>query len=235
MSRGMPQKPLRVAHRGAPRVAIENTLRSIQIAERAGAAATEFDVRATRDGVPVLLHDRTLERFWGDPRAVGDVPLEELRGLTARSPDGGVDRIPTFEEVLDGTRGVLVVDVKADTMLSAIDALITARGQYDRIVFNGGPPMAEAVRRAIPSARVLMSWSKPELPPDDLLERVAPFAINLEWTDANGAAVPQYQARGLEVWCWTVDDAESARRARRAGVDAIISNDLPAIAPGLEA
>lgn len=234
MTAGLSRKPLRIAHRGAPRIAIENTLRSIQIAERAGAAATEFDVRATHDGVPVLLHDRTLARFWGDSRPVGDVSLAQLRGLTAVSPDGGVERIPTFEEVLDGTRGVLVVDVKADTMLSTIDALITARGQYARIVFNGGPPMAEAVRRAIPSARVLMSWSKPEMPPDDLIQRVAPFAINLEWTDANGAAVPSYQARGLEVWCWTVDDAESALRARRAGVDAIISNDLPAIAPALD-
>jgi glycerophosphoryl diester phosphodiesterase len=225
---------MRVAHRGAPRVAIENTLRSIEIAERAAADATEFDVRATRDGVPVLLHDRTLERFWGNPHDVGELTLAQVRELRARSPDGGIDRIPTFEEVLDGTRGMLVVDVKADTMLPTIDAMIAARGAYPRIVFNGNPKMAEAVRRAIPGARVLMSWSQAEPPPDELIARVAPFAINLEWTDANGAAVPAYRAKKLGVWCWTVDDPESARRARDAGVDAIISNDLPAIAAGLD-
>ena len=233
MSEGRP-RPLRVAHRGAPRVAIENTLRSIQIAEHAAADATEFDVRATRDGVPVLLHDRTLERFWGDPQDVGRRTLAEVQDLRARSPDGGIDRIPTFEQVLDSTRGMLVVDVKTDTMLPAIDAMIAARGAYPRIVFNGGPMMAEAVRRAIPGSRVLMSWSQAEPPPGELIARVAPFAINLEWTQANGAAVPAYRAMGLGVWCWTVDDAVSARRARDAGVDAIISNDLPAIAAGLD-
>ncbi|MGC3988151.1 MAG: glycerophosphodiester phosphodiesterase family protein [Chthoniobacteraceae bacterium] len=111
--------------------------------------------------------------------------------------------------------------------------MIVARGQYGRVVFNGAPPMAEAVRQAIPSARILMSWSKPELPPDDLLARVAPFAVNLEWTVENGRSVPAYRAQGLGVWCWTVDDPVNARLAREAGVDAIISNDLPAIAPGL--
>src|SRR6185312_1629404 len=183
--------PMRVAHRGAPTRAIENTLRSIRIAEDAGADAIELDVRATRDGVPVLLHDRTLERFFGDARPVDAVDLAGVRMLDARSPDGVVERIPTFEEVLDATR------------------------------------------RAIPQARILMSWAKPELPPDELLARVRPFAVNLKWTDANAAAVPAYAAKGIAVWCWTVDDPDNARRARDAGVAAIISNDLDAIAPGL--
>ena len=234
MNEGRRPGPLRVAHRGAPLIAIENTLRSIEIAERAAADATEFDVRATRDGVPVLLHDRTLERFWGNPQGVDQLTLAEVQALRARSPDGGIDRIPTFEQVLDGTRGMLVVDVKIDSMLPALDAMITARGAYARIVFNGGPAMAQAVRGAIPGSRVLMSWSKPEPPPDELIARVAPFAINLEWTEANAAAVPAYRAMGLGVWCWTVDDPASALRARDAGVDAIISNDLPTIAVGLD-
>src|SRR6185312_14223741 len=186
--------PMRVAHRGAPTRAIENTLRSIRIAEDAGADAIELDVR---------------------------------------SPDGVVERIPTFEEVLDATRTTLVVDVKTASMLAAIDAMITARDAYARIVFNGEPAMAEATRRAIPQARILMSWAKPELPPDELLARVRPFAVNLKWTDANAAAVPAYAAKGIAVWCWTVDDPDNARRARDAGVAAIISNDLDAIAPGL--
>jgi len=225
--------PMRVAHRGAPTRAIENTLRSIRIAEDAGADAIELDVRATRDGVPVLLHDRTLERFFGDARPVDAVDLAGVRMLDARSPDGVVERIPTFEEVLDATRTTLVVDVKTASMLAAIDAMIIARDAYARIVFNGEPAMAEATRRAIPQARILMSWAKPELPPDELLARVRPFAVNLKWTDANAAAVPAYAAKGIAVWCWTVDDPDNARRARDAGVAAIISNDLDAIAPGL--
>lgn len=226
-------RPLRVAHRGAPTRAIENTLRSIRMAEDAGADAIELDVRATRDGVPVLLHDRTLERFFGDPRPIESVDFADVRALGARSPDGVLEHIPTFAAVLDATRTMLVVDVKAASMLGAIDAMIVARDAYPRIVFNGEPAMAEATRREIPQARILMSWAKPELPPDDVIARVRPFAVNLKWTDANAAAVPAYAARGIAVWCWTVDDAGNARRARDAGVAAIISNDLDAIAPGL--
>ena len=230
---GAARAPLRVAHRGMPTVVLENTLRSIVAAQSSGADAVEFDVRATRDGVPVLLHDRTLERFFGDARAIDTVDLADARTLRANSPDGGLDGIPTLEEVLDATRILLVVDVKTASMLRAIDAMITRRAAYPRIVFNGEPAMAEAVREAIPHARILMSWSKPELPPDDLLARIRPFAVNLKWTAENAAAVPAYAAHGCEVWCWTVDDPDDARRARRAGVAAIISNDLRAIAPGL--
>jgi glycerophosphoryl diester phosphodiesterase len=232
---GAVQRLLRVAHRGVPTRVLENTLPSIVQAEASGADAVELDVRATRDGVPVLLHDRTLERFFGDPRAVDSVDLADLRALGARSPDGTPASIPTLEEVLDGTRVALVIDVKVATMLPAIDAMITRRGQYPRVVFNGEPAMAEAVREAIPQARILMSWSRPQLPPDDLLARVRPFAVNLKWTAENAAAVPAYARKGCAVWCWTVDDAGDARRARDAGVAAIISNDLAAIEPGLRA
>jgi glycerophosphoryl diester phosphodiesterase len=224
---------LRVAHRGVPAHVLENTLRSIVQAEASGADAVEFDVRATRDGVPVLLHDRTLERFFGDARAVDSVDLAHVRSLTARSPDGTMASIPTLEEVLDATRIMLVVDVKTATMLPAIDAMIARRGQYPRIVFNGEPAMAEAVRNAIPQARILMSWSRPQMPPDELFARVRPFAVNLKWTAENAAAVPAYARKGCAVWCWTVDDADDARRAREAGVAAIISNDLAAIEPAL--
>jgi glycerophosphoryl diester phosphodiesterase len=226
---------LRVAHRGVPTRVLENTLRSILAAEADGADAVELDVRATRDGVPVLLHDRTLQRFFGDSRALDAVDLAEVRALAARSPDGALEHIPTLEEVLDATRVPLVVDIKAPTMLAAVDAMIARRGQYPRIVFNGEPPMAEAVRDAIPDARILMSWARPELPPDALLARVRPFAVNLKWTAENAAAVTAYAQKGCAVWCWTVDDPQEARQAKEAGVAAIISNDLVAIAPGLRA
>ncbi|WP_030559609.1 glycerophosphodiester phosphodiesterase family protein, partial [Streptomyces exfoliatus] len=62
-----------VAHRGDPYRARENTLRSVRSAVERGADAVEVDVRVTRDGVPVLLHDSTLERLWGQ-----DVRLDRL-------------------------------------------------------------------------------------------------------------------------------------------------------------
>lgn len=57
-----------VAHRGDPYVHRENTLPSVRSALHKGADVVEVDVRLTRDGVPVLLHDATLERLWGARR-----------------------------------------------------------------------------------------------------------------------------------------------------------------------
>jgi len=58
---------LAIGHRGAPKLAVENTLASIDAAIAAGARWVEVDVKLTRDRVPVLLHDRTLHRIWNIP------------------------------------------------------------------------------------------------------------------------------------------------------------------------
>ncbi|WP_420111522.1 glycerophosphodiester phosphodiesterase [Pseudactinotalea sp.] len=61
--------PILIGHRGAPGLAPENTIESLELAQRAGADAVEIDVRTSADGRPVLLHDRTFERLWGSPAA----------------------------------------------------------------------------------------------------------------------------------------------------------------------
>ncbi|TXS06587.1 hypothetical protein EAO73_11150 [Streptomyces sp. col6] len=82
-----------VAHRGDPYRARENTLSSIRSALERGADAVEIDVRVTRDGVPVLLHDATLDRLWGHDLRLDRLTHQELTELTA----GGV---PTLREAL---------------------------------------------------------------------------------------------------------------------------------------
>lgn len=90
-----PARPWVIAHRGDSAHAPENTLEAAQLGWEAGAAAWELDVRLTRDGVPVVLHDETLRRttdaprrFAGDPRAaagflVADFDLGEIQALDA--------------------------------------------------------------------------------------------------------------------------------------------------------
>ena len=70
--------PLIIAHRGASAVAPENTIAAFEAAIAAGADGIEFDVRLTRDGVPVVIHDETLYRTHGVRRRVGDMTLSEL-------------------------------------------------------------------------------------------------------------------------------------------------------------
>ena len=75
--------PLLVAHRGYTRHYPENTIVGLEAAIRAGARFVEVDVQLTRDGVPVLFHDRGLGRICGAEGAVHDYDLEDLRRLRA--------------------------------------------------------------------------------------------------------------------------------------------------------
>ncbi|MBP2238347.1 glycerophosphoryl diester phosphodiesterase [Sinorhizobium kostiense] len=74
-------KPLIVAHRGGAALAAENTLAAFEAAATIGADAIETDVRMTRDGALVCLHDADLQRLCGDPRAVAELDLATLQGL----------------------------------------------------------------------------------------------------------------------------------------------------------
>src|ERR1700761_3019973 len=93
---------LAVGHRGAPLVAVENTLASIEAAIAAGADWVEVDVWLPRDSVPVLLHDHTLDRIWGIPRPVADLDAADLPGRPGSALTLEAEhRIPTLREALD--------------------------------------------------------------------------------------------------------------------------------------
>ena len=109
-----------VGHRGAGYRWPENTLVALRAASQAGLAASEVDVRITRDSVPVLLHDKVLERT-----TTGVGAVEELTLAEARTADAGVrfdprfagERIPTLQEAFElslATQHPLILDVKND-------------------------------------------------------------------------------------------------------------------------
>ncbi len=93
-----------IAHRGASAFAPENTLTAIEIAARMGAQWVEIDVKLTRDGALVVIHDDTLDRTTSGQGAVVLNTLEQIRSLDAgrwfSNTYAGVT-VPTFEEVVD--------------------------------------------------------------------------------------------------------------------------------------
>jgi len=80
--KGAPDRgPLAVAHRGGAALAAENSIFAFKAAVAAGADAIETDIRLTRDGALVCVHDPDLHRLCNDPRAVSDLDLATLRSL----------------------------------------------------------------------------------------------------------------------------------------------------------
>lgn len=225
--------PILVGHRGAPRERTENTVASLELAARRGAQAVEFDVRGTADGHPILLHDRTLERFWGDPRAPRELTLAEIRRL--RHTDGTGERIPTLAEVVDAVGIRLVVDGKDPDLVPTMIETLRSGGVLERSCFIGEPEVLSVVRGYLPAAEIILSWAGDTLPPAGLLDTVRPQALNLRWAGLSDEMFRAVAALGYQMWTYCIDDEEQASRALGLGVEGLITNDIPAVAPVLAA
>jgi len=217
---------LAIAHRGAPRLARENTLESLRAAHAAGADWIEVDVRAGADGVPFLLHDPTLTRGWGVFQEITSMSAQQVAAV--RGPLG--ERIPTLVEGLRlaeelGTR--LLLDLTSSSQwLAARPAMEAAGLALDVAAFTGDPVALAAVRADVPTATIVMTWEDTELPKDEVFDAVRPQYFNQHHALVAPATVEALRARGLPVSVYTVDDPHRMRRMYEIGVAAVISNDI---------
>ncbi|MFC9314845.1 glycerophosphodiester phosphodiesterase [Streptomyces nigra] len=210
-----------VAHRGDPYRVRENTLLSLRSALALGAEAVEIDVRLTRDGVPVLLHDATLRRLWELDRPLLSLSAAEVRGLTA----GGV---PTLEEALavcEGSRVMLDLPGTPDVRTARrIVDVVRACGAEERVYYCAGAPAMLAVRAADPDAEIALTWTTKAPPRPGLLAAVRPRWLNYRFTLVDRALAERVHRDGLLLSAWTPDTGRSMRRLLDAGVDSITTN-----------
>ncbi|MFD9127119.1 glycerophosphodiester phosphodiesterase [Kitasatospora sp. NPDC059571] len=218
-------RPLAVAHRGDPYRHRENTLPSIASALAAGADAVEVDVRLTRDGVPVLLHDPTLERLWGDPREVRRLTLDRLADI-----GGPGQRVPTLAEALKAVADLpgarLLIDLDLPDPAAAVRRTVADLGA-ERLVAYCGPATAMlAVRAEDPDAEISLTWRQPRLPAAPLLADLRPRYLNPPFGLAGPALVGAAHDAGLLVAVWTVDRRRTMRRMIAAGADSLTTNRI---------
>ncbi|WP_353124819.1 glycerophosphodiester phosphodiesterase family protein [Parapedobacter pyrenivorans] len=121
-----PQTVLVAAHRGAHRSVPENSLEAIDKAVEAGAHIVELDVRQTRDGVFILMHDKTIDRTTTGTGEVKDKTYDELKEEIRLTHQGKATayHIPTLKEALLRAKDRILVDIdfKADGMQARFDA-----------------------------------------------------------------------------------------------------------------
>ncbi|MFF2408667.1 glycerophosphodiester phosphodiesterase [Streptomyces sp. NPDC058092] len=214
-----------VAHRGDPYRVRENTLPSIRSALERGADAVEVDVRVTRDGVPVLLHDSTLERLWGHDVRLDRLTHKELTGLTA----GGV---PTLRDALlaVGTHRVMVdLPGSTDDSVRRIVGVVRECGAGERAYYCAGPDAMLRVRAADPSAEIALTWTTLAPPRAALLDAVRPRWLNYRFGLVDRELTDRLHRDGLLVSAWTADTKRTMRRLVRQGVDSITTNRVDAL------
>ena len=211
-----------VAHRGDPYRARENTLPSLRSALERGADVVEIDVRLTRDGVPVLLHDSTLKRLWEHDRPVSALSADEVHGITA----GGVPTLVQGLEVL-GERRVMVDLPGADARtVRTVLGVIRDCGADDRAYYCAGAESMLAVRAADPAAEIALTWTTLAPPRPALLEAVRPTWLNYRFPLVDRDLAAHVHHQGLLVSAWTPDTKSSMRRLLDIGVDSITTNRI---------
>jgi len=232
------------AHRGGGKLAPENTLAAMRLGQSMGYAAVEFDVKLSRDGVAILLHDETLERTSNGTGRAADLDWKALRALDAggwHSETFRGEPIAAFEDIarfLRSTGTLANVEIKptpgAERGTGEAVARLAARYWKDAAV----PPLLssfsfEALTAAREAAPELpRAWLASELAEEDWDRMAALGAVSFHTNHAklDPAAIPRLHERGYRVLAYTVDDAQAAERLFDAGVDGIFTDNLRELA-----
>jgi glycerophosphoryl diester phosphodiesterase len=226
----------RIAHRGYSAVAPENTLPAFAAAVRAGATQVEFDVRTTVDGVPVVIHDRTLDRTTTGTGYVWDQPAATVLSLDAGawfSPAHEGVRVPSLAATLDllapsGAEILLELKSPADAeQVKRIVELIADHALTDRTIIQAfNPDVVALVRDAAPHLRR-------GLLREGVADNTVPLAVELGVTCCNPSVddvlaspstVDELIAHGIEVTPWTANDMTQWPTLAATGVTGLITD-----------
>ncbi|SEE73774.1 glycerophosphoryl diester phosphodiesterase [Ruania alba] len=246
-----PDRPLVVAHRGNASVAPGNTMPAVEGAWRAGADLVEVDVRMSADGVPVVIHDATV-----DATTTGAGEVAGMTGAQARELDAGswfspvfaAHRVPLLADVArflsdhDGTD--LLLEVKGDlTVVQATVVLATldAAGMRERTIVQTFWPQTIRALRAVDPAMRLGLLVGSHVAPNEVMfllsAEVGAMACNPRYDllaeDPN--LVQAIHDAGMRVFVWTLNEAAAWEEAVAWGVDGIITDRPDRLAGWLSA
>ena len=209
-------RTLRLAHRGDWRHAPENSIAAMTAALAIpGCDGLEFDVRRSSDGIPVVIHDETLERVQGSPDRVDALPAAILER----------HGIPTLVDLLAAVdrRAFLDVELKGTHDRAVVEVLAAARGAdlRDTVVSSFEPATLERVRGLAPAwAR----WLNSQTLDADVVATATQMGCRgvSVWFEAiDDATIAMARAAGLEVAAWTVRRRATYDRLARLGVAAV--------------
>ncbi len=210
------RRTLRLAHRGDWRSAPENSLAALAAALALPRCdGLEFDVRGSRDGVPVVLHDASLRRVHGIDADVTSLTAVEL----------ATHGIPTLAEVLVavGREAFLDVELKGEPVPPVVDVLEGARGGSldGAVVSSFEPPTLAWLGRRRPAWRRWLNAL--DLTPLTLAlaADAGCTGVSVELGSISAEAAERATAAGLEVAAWTVRDPSTYESREALGVGAI--------------
>ncbi len=210
----------------------ENSLQSLRAAQRSGYLMAEFDVQMTKDFVPVVFHDKDLNRIYGINKRVFDLTLQELRQVAD---------LPTLAEVFFSLERppYLNVELKCpyvfrSTMEKKVVEVVRRCRVENQIIFSSFNPFTiYRLSKLIPHVpRALLATSEKEPGNYFIFRRrlLAPFIdlhmMNLDQRDVDAQLMKFAQKHSCPVAVWTVNDLAKAKQFKEMGVVSVISDQI---------
>jgi glycerophosphoryl diester phosphodiesterase len=221
-----------VAHRGAHREVPENTLASLEKAIEIGCDYVELDVRRTKDGALVIMHDSTVNRMTNGKGKIAELTLTEIRKLEVKSrpgANGAGQKVPTFDEMLDHAKGRMKIYVDHKQAPPAdVLAAINRHGMLHDVVIYGSVRTLREYKRLAPGVWIMPGHPDSIAEIESLCRDLKPETLDgniVEWTRAQIEAAHR---NGAQVWVDNrkeLDNEAGMKQAVELGVDAIQTDD----------
>lgn len=237
--------PFWIAHRGAGKLAPENTLAAFRVGASHGYRAFECDVKLSADGVPFLLHDATLERTVDAVGTAANRPWHDLSRLDAGSRHGRTyagEPIPSLEAIAAYVLRngfTLDLEIKPTPGLESETGRVVAREAARLWALAPVPPLLTSFR---PEALVGAGEAAPALPRALLLDtlwsgwfdvarELACVAVVTNQSIMDEALLARLHGAGLRALCYTVNDPWAVTRLLDLGIDGIITDAVDRFSP----
>jgi glycerophosphoryl diester phosphodiesterase len=237
--------PFWIAHRGAGKLAPENTLAAFREGARHGYRAFECDVKLSSDGVPFLLHDATLNRTTPERGVAGERSWAELSRIDAGAKHSRAyagEPIPSLDALaryVTANRFALNIEIKPTPGQALLTGQVVGRevlrlwaGSADLPLFSSFEPDALAGAREtapdVPRGLLVDALWDGWLPAAQALQCQA---VITNYALMNPALVEQLHAAGLKALVYTVNDPASAQWLIGNGVDGIITDAVDRFSP----
>ena len=241
--------PLWIAHRGAGKLAPENTLAAFRLGAAYGYRAYECDVKLSADGVPFLLHDDRLERTTGVEGVAGDRPWAELSQLDAGSWHSRTfagEPAPTLAAIATFVRAnghLLNIEIKPTPGTEEETGRVVAAAAAALWAGDAVPPLLSSFQ---PLALLAARDAAPALPRALLLDTLWPDCLPMAESLGCVAVVSNHRImdaalrkslreRGLRALCYTVNEPADVARLRALDIDGLITDAVDRHAPAAEA
>ena len=237
--------PLWIAHRGAGKLAPENTLAAFRLGAQHGYTAFECDVKLSSDDVPFLLHDAALERTTMGVGVAGELPWSDLSQLDAggwHSSRYAGEPMPTLTAIahyVRRNRFALNIEIKPTPGQDERTGRIVARDAARLWMHDATPPLlssfqptaleaAQAVAPALPRALLLDALWDGWFARAQTLACVAIVAHHSLW---DAPLVERVHAAGMHTLAYTVNDDAVARRLLAIDLDGLITDAVDHFSP----